>query len=368
MRGDNQAEVGSSTAQAVDPTFWRDRRVLVTGHTGFKGAWLSLWLQSFGAQVLGISLGDPPSTPSLYELARVAQGMADSVACDIRDAPALARAIVNAKPEVVIHMAAQPFVRRSFAAPRETYDTNVMGTLNLLEAVRVCPSVRTCLVVTSDKCYENRESPLPYRETDPLGGHDPYSSSKAAAEILTSAYRRSFFSDPDAPRIATARAGNVIGGGDFGEDRLIPDIIRATLAGEDLRLRNPAAVRPWQHVLSPLSGYLVLLQALSQSADHAHAWNFGPDPSDARTVEWIVRRLSDLWPDGGLSWTFDPGPHPHEAGLLSLDSSLAADRLGWAPIVGLEDGLAATVAWYRAWRDGGDLRGVTLDQVTKLVG
>ncbi len=366
MRGDNQAEVGSSAAQSVDPAFWRDRRVLITGHTGFKGAWLSLWLQSFGAQVLGVSLGDPPSTPSLYELARVAQEMADSVACDIRDAPALARAIVNAKPEVVIHMAAQPFVRRSFATPRETYDTNVMGTLNLLEAVRVCPSVRTCLVVTSDKCYENRESPLPYRETDPLGGHDPYSSSKAAAEILTSAYRRSFFSDPRAPRIATARAGNVIGGGDFGEDRLIPDIVRATLAGEDLRLRRPAAVRPWQHVLSPLSGYLVLLQALSRSADLARAWNFGPDPSDARTVEWIVQRLSDLWPDGGLSWTFDPGPHPHEAGLLSLDSSLAAHTLGWAPTVGLEDGLAATVAWYRAWGDGKDLQALTLEQVDML--
>jgi CDP-glucose 4,6-dehydratase len=353
-------------ATGVDPAFWRDRRVLVTGHTGFKGAWLSLWLQSFGAQVLGVSLGDPPSTPSLYELARVAQGMADSVACDIRDASAFARAVLSAKPEVVIHMAAQPFVRRSFAAPRETYDTNVMGTLNLLEAIRGCPSVQTCLIVTSDKCYENRESLLPYRETDPLGGHDPYSPSKAAAEILTSAYRRSFFSDPDAPRIATARAGNVIGGGDFGEDRLIPDIVRATLTGEDLRLRRPAAVRPWQHVLSPLSGYLLLLQALSRSADLAQAWNFGPDPSDARAVEWIVRRLSDLWPDSGLSWTIDPGPHPHEAGLLSLDSSLARDRLGWVPVVGLGDGLVATISWYRGWQDGKDPQALTLGELATL--
>jgi CDP-glucose 4,6-dehydratase len=369
----------------VDPAFWRDRRVLVTGHTGFKGAWLSLWLQSFGAQVVGVSLAAPPSVPSLYELARVAEGMAGSVACDIRDPLALAHAVADARPEVVFHLAAQPFVRRSFLAPRETYEVNVMGALNLLEAIRSCPSVRACVVVTSDKCYENHESPQPYREQDPLGGHDPYSSSKAAAEILTAAYRRSFLSDPPGPRIASARAGNVIGGGDWGEDRLVPDLVRAAVAHRDLRLRNPAAIRPWQHVLSPLSGYLVLAQALCDGAGDragegtgggargrvggagggsafARAWNFGPEPADARTVEWVVRRVSELWP-GGVSWSVDEGPHPHEAGLLALDSSLARQRLGWRPALGLEDGLAATVDWYLAWLDGQDMRAFTLAQI-----
>jgi CDP-glucose 4,6-dehydratase len=353
--------------------------VLVTGHTGFKGAWLSFWLQSLGAQVVGVSLDAPPSVPSLYELARVAGGMASSVACDIRDPLALASAVTDARPEVVFHLAAQPFVRRSFLAPRETYEVNVMGTFNLLEAVRACPGVRACVVVTSDKCYENHESPHPYREEDPLGGHDPYSSSKAAAEIVTSAYRRSFLSDPSGPRIASARAGNVIGGGDWGEDRLVPDLMRAAVAHGDLCLRNPAAIRPWQHVLSPLSGYLVLAQALWDGAGHrggagtgggaefARAWNFGPEPADARTVEWVVRRVSGLWP-GGVPWAFDDGPHPHEAHLLTLDSSRARERLGWRPALGLEDGLAATVAWYRAWQDGQDMREFTLGQVAAFGG
>jgi CDP-glucose 4,6-dehydratase len=351
----------------VDPACWRDRRVLVTGHTGFKGAWLSLWLQLLGAQVVGVSLEALPSVPSLYELARVAEGMAGGVACDIRDPLALAGAVGDACPEVVFHLAAQPFVRRSFLAPRETYEVNVMGTFNLLEAVRACPDVRACVVVTSDKCYENHQSPQPYREQDPLGGHDPYSSSKAAAEIVTSAYRRSFFSDPAGPRIATARAGNVIGGGDWGEDRLVPDLVRAAIAHRNLRLRNPAAIRPWQHVLSPLSGYLLLAQSLLASEDHARAWNFGPEPTDARTVEWVVRLVSDLWP-GGVSWAFDDGPHPHEAHLLTLDSSRAHERLGWRPALGLEDALAATVAWYRAWQDGQDMRELTLRQVTAFAG
>jgi CDP-glucose 4,6-dehydratase len=367
VSGDRQAQAGSSTAGHVEPAFWRDRRVLVTGHTGFKGAWLSFWLQSLGAQVVGVSLDAPPSVPSLYELARVAGGMASSVACDIRDPLALASAVTDARPEVVFHLAAQPFVRRSFLAPRETYEVNVMGTFNLLEAVRSCPSVRACLVVTSDKCYENHESPQPYREEDPLGGHDPYSSSKAAAEIIAAAYRRSFLSDPSGPRIASARAGNVIGGGDWGEDRLVPDLMRAAVAHGDLCLRNPAAIRPWQHVLSPLSGYLLLAQSLLAAEDHARAWNFGPEPTDARTVEWVVRRVSDLWP-GGVPWAFDDGPHPHEADLLTLDSSRARERLGWRPALGLEDGLAATVAWYRAWQDGRDMREFTLGQVSALGG
>jgi CDP-glucose 4,6-dehydratase len=339
---------------------------LLTGHTGFKGAWLSLWLQSLGAEVGGISLGELPSEPSLYELAQVDKGMAASVVCDIRDGPALSRALTRAGPEVVIHMAAQPLVRRSFAFPGETYETNVMGTVNLLDAVRACGDVRAVVVVTSDKCYENRESEGGYREGDKLGGHDPYSSSKAAAELVTSAYRSSFFSTGNGPRVATARAGNVIGGGDWGEDRLIPDVVRAVQEEEPLRLRNPAAVRPWQHVLCPLSGYLLLAEALYESPAYARPWNFGPGESDARTVEWVVRRISDMWP-GGVPWQVDDGSeHPHEASLLELDSAQARERLGWTPPLGLEAGLQATVEWYLAWQEGQDVSELTLRQVQAL--
>jgi CDP-glucose 4,6-dehydratase len=345
----------------VDQAFWRGRSVFLTGHTGFKGAWLSLWLQSLGARLSGLSLGIP-TQPSLYELADVGGGMVDSVIGDIRDAAALARSLVAAQPEIVIHMAAQPLVRRSFIFPRETYETNVLGTVNLLDAVRACDSVRAVVVVTSDKCYENRDLERGYRESDPLGGHDPYSSSKACAELLTSAYRRSFFCAPDSPRVASARAGNVIGGGDWGEDRLIPDIVRAVVAGDTLRLRNPGAIRPWQHVLSPLSGYLVLAQALCASPEYACAWNFGPDERDARTVEWIVRRVSQLWP-GGVPWERDDGTHPHEARYLKLDSSHARERLTWVPLMSLEEALAATVEWFRALREGSDARRATLGQI-----
>ena len=370
----------------VDPSFWRERRVQVTGHTGFKGAWLCLWLQSLGARVYGASLAAMPSEPCLYDLARVAEGMAGSAVCDVRDAAAVERAVAESEPQVLFHLAAQPLVRRSFEAPRETYETNAMGTVNILEAVRSAPSVEAVVVVTSDKCYENRETPEPYREEDPLGGHDPYSSSKAIAEVVTSAYRRSYFSAPGSPHIASARAGNVIGGGDWGGDRLVPDLIRAAVSQGNVSLRHPGATRPWQHVLSPLSGYLVLAEALCGEAPDlaredvaagdrdggaapgtrfARAWNFGPDPADARTVEWVVDRVSSLWP-GGISWSVDEGPHLHEAGLLALDSSLAHRELAWTPLVGLEEGLEATVAWYRAWREGQDMREFTLGQVGEL--
>jgi CDP-glucose 4,6-dehydratase len=355
-----------STPAKVDRAFWRGRSVLLTGHTGFKGAWLSLWLQSLGAEVRGISLGESPSEPSLYDLARVEEEMAASVVCDIRDADALAAKILAAAPEIVIHMAAQPLVRRSYASPRETYETNAMGTANVLEAVRLCDRVRAVLVVTSDKCYENMESGNGYREEDKLGGHDPYSSSKAAAELITSAYRRSFFSGDDAPRVATARAGNVIGGGDWGEDRLIPDVVRAVQSGELLRLRNPGAIRPWQHVLCPLYGYLLLAEALCESPDYARAWNFGPAQEDARSVEWLVRQVSDRWP-GGVQWELDGYEHPHEARLLELDSSQAREHLGWAPPLALEAGVQATVEWYLAWREAQDVRELTLAQMAAHV-
>jgi CDP-glucose 4,6-dehydratase len=332
-------------APLVDPGFWRARSVLVTGHTGFKGAWLTLWLQAMGAQVTGLANGHRTS-PSLYELARVGDAMTE-VHADIRDFDAVRAAVAERVPEVVIHMAAQPFVRRSFRDPRETYETNVMGTVNVLEAVRTTPSVRAVVNVTSDKAYDNREQGRPFREDDPKGGHDPYSSSKGCAELVADAYLRSFFApDPDGPRLASARAGNVIGGGDWGEDRLIPDIMRGAMARRPIPVRNPDAVRPWQHVLNPLSGYLRLAEAIH----------------DARPVGWIVERLTELWP-GELRWELDPGPHPHEAHLLSLDSTKARERLGWAPAWDLDAALRNTVAWYEALQAGADMRAVTLGQI-----
>jgi CDP-glucose 4,6-dehydratase len=346
---------------AVDPAFWAGRRVLLTGHTGFKGAWLSLWLQVLGAQVTGFSDG-VPTDPSLYELARAGEAMED-VEGDVRDGRAVAAALAAADPEIVIHMAAQSLVRRSFAEPRETYETNVMGTVNVLDAVRSAPGrVRVIVNVTSDKCYENREWEWGYREGEPMGGHDPYSSSKGAAELVTTAFRRSFFSHPAGPRLASARAGNVIGGGDWGEDRLVPDIMRAALAGEEVRIRNPNSIRPWQHVLNPLSGYLVLAQAVWEAPENAEGWNFGPPEQDARPVGWLVERLGELWP-GELRSSIDEGPNPHEARYLKLDSSRARGRLGWRPLLGLEEALGATVDWYRELRAGADMRAVTTGQI-----
>lgn len=354
--------VGARREQIVDGEFWRERRVLLTGHTGFKGAWLSLWLQRLGARVTGFSLG-VPTEPSLYELARVGEGM-ESIEGDVRDPGALASALASARPEVVIHMAAQSLVRRSFSQPRLTYEVNVMGTVNLLDAVRRDGDVRVVVNVTSDKCYQNREWEWAYREDEPMGGHDPYSSSKGCAELVTDAFRRSFFAD-GATRVASARAGNVIGGGDWGEDRLIPDLMRAALEDRIVYVRNPDSIRPWQHVLNPLGGYLALAQALWSSQHLAGGWNFGPAEEDARPVRWIVQRIAALWPRP-LTWVEDAEPSRfslHEARYLKLDSARARARLGWRPRWDLARGLDATVAWYRALRAGEDMAAVTAQQI-----
>ena len=353
----------------ADRDFWQDRTVLVTGHTGFKGSWLVLWLRALGARVAGVSTG-VPSAPSLYELARVGDGV-DELRADVRDRAGVLAALTAVAPEVVIHLAAQPLVRRSFADPHGTFETNVMGTINVLEAVRATPSVRVLLTITTDKCYANGPTrpPRPFVEDDPMGGHDPYSASKGCAELAVEAYLRSFFApgepECDGPRLGSARAGNVIGGGDWGADRLIPDVMRAALAGAPIPVRNPDAVRPWQHVLNPLSGYLRLAQLLHADPRRQGGWNFGPSPDDARSVRWIVERLAELWP-GELRWDVDGGPHPAEARFLALDSTKARERLGWTPAWDLARALAETVAWYDALRSGADMRRVTLAQIERF--
>jgi CDP-glucose 4,6-dehydratase len=348
----------------VDPDFWSARRVLVTGHTGFKGAWLSLWLQSLGAAVSGLASGRP-SEPCLYELAHVGANMSEHE-LDIRDAAGLLDAVREADPEVVLHLAAQPLVRRSLRDPASTYEINVMGTVNVLEAIRQAgPRVRAVVVVTSDKCYENHgDRHRRFVEGDPLGGEDPYSSSKACVELVAAAYRSSFFSREELPRLGTARAGNVIGGGDWGEDRLIADSVRAVERGEPLRIRNPHAVRPWQHVLNPLGGYLRLAEALCAGGGvgAARAWNFGPPAGDARDVGWVVRRLSELW-QGELVWELDGAENPPEAAHLELDSSAAERELGWVCEWGLEQALARVVEWHSAHGRGEDMRAVSLAQI-----
>jgi CDP-glucose 4,6-dehydratase len=350
---------------AIDSDFWMGRRVLITGHTGFKGAWLSLWLQSLGASVTGLAPA-PPTRPSLYELASVGAGMRER-SVDVRDAAALGEALRWSDPEVVLHLAAQPMVRRSLRDPATTYEINVMGTVNLLDAIRLHGGdVRAVVVVTSDKCYENPGRPSrPFVEDDRLGGEDPYSSSKVCAELIVAAYRRSFFGVEGGARLASARAGNVIGGGDWGEDRLLPDIVRAVDAGEPLRVRNPQAVRPWQHVLNPLSGYLRLAEMLWQGEQWARAWNFGPRALDVQSVRWIVQRLGELW-DGALEWELDEGPNPPEAGYLALDSSDAERLLGWRRSSDLGAALELLVQWHRAQREGEDMRRVSLEQIARF--
>ncbi len=355
---------------AVNTGFWRGKRVLLTGHTGFKGSWLSLWLQSMGARVVGYAL-TPPTNPSLFEVAEIGKGMTSLIG-DIRDLERLRAVFAEHKPEIVIHMAAQPLVRYSYIEPVETYSTNVMGTVNLLEAVRGTDSVKAVVNVTSDKCYENREWIWGYRENEPMGGYDPYSNSKGCAELVTAAYRNSFFQPSTinyqpSPAVATVRAGNVIGGGDWAEDRLIPDIMRAITQGKPVNIRNPHAIRPWQHVLEPLSGYLLLAQKLyEEGAGYAEGWNFGPNDDDAKPVQWIVEKLTKAWGEGA-SWVLDGGNHPHEAHYLKLDCSKAKAQLAWHPRWHLEDALGAIIEWQRAYRDGKEMRIFTLDQIQQYV-
>lgn len=345
--------------------FWSGKRVFLTGHTGFKGSWLCLWLQSLGAEVTGYAL-EPPTNPSLFEVARVGEGMR-SIIADIRDLPTLQQALREAQPEIVIHLAAQPLVRYSYQNPVETYATNVMGAVHLLEAVRHTPSVRAVVNVTSDKCYENREWVWGYREHEPMGGYDPYSSSKGCAELVTAAWRRSFFPPADYARhgvaLASARAGNVIGGGDWAADRLVPDLIAAFAAGRPAVIRNPPAIRPWQHVLEPLSGYLRLAEKLYyEGAAFAEGWNFGPDEADAQPVVWIANRLVELWGEGAC-WQPDGGHHPHEAHDLKLDCAKAKARLGWMPRWPLIVALRRIVAWQRALQAGEDMRAWSLAEL-----
>jgi CDP-glucose 4,6-dehydratase len=346
--------------------FWRGKRVFMTGHTGFKGSWLSLWLQRLGSEVTGYAL-NPPTTPSLFEVANVEAGM-QSIIADIRDPDALSQAIQDAKPDVIIHMAAQPLVRYSYQAPVETYATNVMGTVHLLEAVRKTETVRAVVNVTSDKCYENKEWPWGYRENEPMGGYDPYSNSKGCAELVTSAYRNSFFNpakhNEHLVAIASGRAGNVIGGGDWATDRLIPDILRAIEVGQAVNIRSPHAIRPWQHVLEPLSGYLALAEKLyTDGPDYAEGWNFGPDDEDAKPVQWIVEQLTTHWGEGA-SWQLDQQPQPHEAHYLKLDCSKAKARLNWHPRWSLSETLSSIVTWHKAWLAHANVQAITLDQIS----
>ena len=351
---------GSVESVAVTSGFWAGKRVFLTGHTGFKGGWLALWLTELGADVHGYAL-QPPTRPSLFDVVGLERRIASSTIADVRDGAALAAAMRTARPDVVFHLAAQPLVRQSYRDPVETYATNVMGSVHLLEAVRGMDCVRAVVNVTTDKCYENHERPEPYREGDAMGGHDPYSSSKGCAELVTAAYRRSFLAALGV-RVATARAGNVIGGGDWAEDRLIPDFLRAIDAGRELEIRSPNATRPWQHVLEPVSGYMLLAQRLCEGGEAFDgAWNFGPSLDDAKPVQWIVRRLCEGVP--GASWRVGDSPQPHEAHMLSLDSTRAHRLLGWRPRWSLTDALQRTLEWHLAWKTGRDLHALCVAQI-----
>lgn len=349
----------------MNPKFWQGKRVLLTGHTGFKGSWLSLWLQSMGANVVGYALA-PPTNPSLFEEADVGSGMT-SIMGDIRDLDKLQAVFAEYQPEIVIHMAAQPLVRYSYLNPVETYSTNVMGTVNLLEAVRNTPGVKAVVNITTDKCYENREWVWGYRENEPMGGYDPYSNSKGCAELVSAAYRSSFFNAETYANhgvaLATVRAGNVIGGGDWASDRLIPDILSAFEQGKRVDIRNPHAIRPWQHVLEPLRGYLTLAEHLyEQGTNFAEGWNFGPNDEDAKPVGWIVEQMAALWGNDAY-WQIDKGEHPHEANYLKLDISKVRSRLDWHPALRLNDALKLIIDWSKQRQAGANMRQLTLAQI-----
>lgn len=350
---------------AIDKSFWQEKRVFITGHTGFKGAWLCLWLHSLGANVTGYAL-QPPTSPNLFDICRLDK-LVESIRGDVRNEADLQHALYKTKPEIVVHMAAQPLVRESYVRPSVTYATNVMGTVNLLEAVRSCASVRVVVNVTTDKCYENREWVWGYRENEPLGGYDPYSSSKACSELVTASYRNSFFSPKDYKKhnvaIATARAGNVIGGGDWAKDRLIPDCINSLLENQTIAIRNPQAIRPWQHVLEPLGGYLLLAQKLYQEGtSFGESWNFGPCDSEAKSVEWMVKTLCEQWGSHAF-YEIDTCQQLHEANYLKLDCSKANIRLGWLPKWDAKTALSKVVEWYKLYQQEQDMRNLCLHQI-----
>lgn len=346
--------------QHINAQFWRDKRVLVTGHTGFKGGWLSIWLQSMGAVLRGIAL-KPPTEPALFDVARISEGMEHRIV-DIRDFLAVKEQVDEFQPEIVFHMAAQPLVRLSYAQPIETYETNVMGTVHVLEAARCSGVVKAIVNVTTDKCYENKECVWSYREDDPMGGYDPYSNSKGCAELISAAYIKSYFQN-NGLAMATARAGNVIGGGDWALDRLLPDILRSLQNNETALIRSPHSIRPWQHVLEPLSGYLILAERLyTHGQNYSEGWNFGPRDEDARPVDWIVNHLCRNW-GADARWALQSGDHPHEAAYLKLDISKARQRLQWSPRWSLEVALEKVIDWHLAWNNGKDMRSICNMQI-----
>lgn len=353
---------GNNMSVILDEEFWRGKKVFLTGHTGFKGSWLALWLKSMGAIVKGYAL-EPSTNPNLYEIVGV-NDLLESEINDIRDLPGLSSSLNSFCPDIVFHMAAQPLVRASYKDPIETYSTNVMGTVNLLEAARQCPSVKAVINITTDKCYENDERLDGYIESDPMGGKDPYSSSKGCAELVTSAYRESYYKDQNIG-LASVRAGNVIGGGDWAEDRLVPDILRAFQQGHEVIIRNPHATRPWQHVLEPLSGYLLLAQKIySDTIHYSGGWNFGPKDDGERSVEWILNKMQELWP--GSRWKLDMGDNPHEAMLLKLNINKAHDLLDWTPTWDLEKTLSKIIEWHRKWVNGFNMQEVCLTEINEF--
>lgn len=346
----------------INESFWKSKRIFLTGHTGFKGSWLSIWLSSLGAKVRGYSL-EPNTTPSLFHEANVAS-IIDSQIGDIRDKTLLQEKMLEFEPDIIIHMAAQPLVRYSYQSPLETYEINVMGTVKVFEAARNCSNLKAILNITSDKCYENDGRLNGYNEQDPMGGYDPYSSSKGCAELLTSSYRRSFFEEKGIG-LASVRAGNVIGGGDWADDRLLPDILRSFEKNEPVIIRNPDAIRPWQHVLEPLSGYLLLLQKLWKEPKlYSESWNFGPNNDDIKSVKWIIENMIELWP--GNSWKLDEKNNAHESSVLSLDISKALNNLGWTPSWDLQITLKRILKWHRDWLDGADMHRISLSEINEF--